>query len=67
MSLIFMGLMFMGRAVGSAAASLAWEFAGWLMSASFGAASRRVIIKRPTTRRVALRERINRLPLMLTG
>ena len=35
---IFMAGMFVGGAVGSAGASLAWEFAGWRAVCSFGAA-----------------------------
>jgi predicted MFS family arabinose efflux permease len=35
---IFMGGMFVGSAVGSADASLAWEFAGWVAVCAFGAA-----------------------------
>jgi predicted MFS family arabinose efflux permease len=34
---IFMGGMFLGGAVGSAGASLAWEFAGWAVVCAFGA------------------------------
>jgi predicted MFS family arabinose efflux permease len=38
LSTIFMGGMFVGGAVGSAGASLAWQFAGWAAVCTFGAA-----------------------------
>jgi predicted MFS family arabinose efflux permease len=50
---IFMGGMFVGGAVGSAGASLAWQFAGWAVVCAFGAALVAIALGLHACRRVA--------------